>query len=128
MSVGLASLLLGRDELVLAAIHGWSLGRLLQACGFAFGVNRQSNVPGAQQRLANISVFGIVVEGNQPIAVRTVRLQPVADPVRALAKYLRAFRAFDFDFFIDHEMSPEFKGEVCVPRLNGVFEGSLKLS
>ncbi|MGB9115239.1 hypothetical protein [Bradyrhizobium sp.] len=102
--------------------------RLFQTCSFALGFNRQSDFPGAQQRFANISVFRTAVERDQPVAVRAIGLKPVADPVRALAKYLRAFRALDFDFFIDHEMLPNSKNAVCDPRLNGWFEGSLKLS
>jgi hypothetical protein len=116
------------DALVLAAIGDRSLCRLCQACGFALGFQRRSRFPGAHERFANIYVFRTIVEGNQPIAVRTIGLKSVADPVRALAKYLRAFRAFDFDFFIDHEMPLSLKGAVCVPRLNGVFELSLKFS
>jgi hypothetical protein len=38
------------------------------------------------------------------IAVLAVRLEPVADFLRPLSEYLRAFRAFDFYFFVDHEM------------------------
>jgi hypothetical protein len=30
----------------------------------------------------------------------------VADILRPLSKYLRAFRAFDSHFFVDHEIAP----------------------
>jgi hypothetical protein len=95
---------LGRDELELAAICDGSLCRLRQTGAFALVFKRQSHFPGAQERFTNISVFRIAVERNQPIAMRTVGLKPVADSLGALAKYLRAFRAFDSDFFVDHEM------------------------
>jgi hypothetical protein len=38
--------------------------------------------------------------------VPAVRLGPVADILRPLSEYLRAFRAFDFHFFVDHENGP----------------------
>jgi hypothetical protein len=102
------------------------LCRLFQTCGLAVRFNRQPDVAGAQQRFADISVFGTAVERNQAIAVRAIGLEPVAYPMRALAKYLRTFRAFDSDFFVDHEMPLSLKGAVCVPRLNCGFEDWLK--
>src|ERR1019366_3010772 len=80
-----------RAELELAAVCDLSLCRLLQTGASALGFNRQSHFPGTRERPANIFVFRTAVERNQPIAMRAVGLKPVADTMRALAKYLRAF-------------------------------------
>src|ERR1700730_16728975 len=71
---------------------------------FGPGFNRHSHLFGAHESPADIPVFRTGIERNQPIAVLAVRLEPVADFLRTLAEYLRAFRAFDFYFFVDHEM------------------------
>ncbi|MGC2810023.1 MAG: hypothetical protein WA303_06555 [Bradyrhizobium sp.] len=47
-----------------------------------------------------------------------VDLEAVADFLRALTEKLRAFRTFDFDFFIDHGIGP--KNISCFPELNGL--------
>ncbi|HWZ06298.1 MAG TPA: hypothetical protein VNY53_05230, partial [Bradyrhizobium sp.] len=65
--------------------------------------DRPPHFPGARQRLADILVIGAHVEGDQPIAMLAIGLKSVADLAGALAKNLRAFRAFDFDLFVDHE-------------------------
>jgi hypothetical protein len=46
--------------------------------------------------------------------VGAVRLEPVADFLRPLSKYLRAFRAFDFYFFLDHEMPPKLNAGILL--------------
>jgi hypothetical protein len=60
---------------------------------------------GTRQRTADVSILRRGVEGNQAVAVHAVDLKAIADSLRALAKNLRAFRAPDSDFFIDHESS-----------------------
>jgi hypothetical protein len=69
------------------------------------GFKRHSHVSGAHESPADIPVFRTGIESNQPIAVLAVRLKPVADFLRPLPEYLRAFCAFDFYFFVGHEMS-----------------------
>jgi hypothetical protein len=44
-----------------------------------------------------------------------VRLEPVADFLRPLSEHLRAFRAFDFYFFVDHEMPLNSMSAFCFP-------------
>jgi hypothetical protein len=87
--------------LELAAIADLALRR-----GFALGpvFKRQSHLFGAHESPADIPVLRAAIERNQPIAVLAVRLEPVADSLSPLPEYLRALRAFDFDFFVDHEM------------------------
>jgi hypothetical protein len=113
---------------VLAAIEDRSRRRLCEARAAAFVLQRQPHFLGAHERFANISVVRTVVEGNQPIAMPAIGLKSVADPLRAKAKDLRAFRAFDFDFIVDHESFPAIESAVCVPGLNGVCAVSLKFS
>jgi len=67
------------------------------------GFQRHSHFFGAHESPADIYIFRSGVKRNQPIAVLTVRLKPVAYSLRPLPKYLRAFRALYFDFFVDHE-------------------------
>jgi hypothetical protein len=71
---------------------------------FGTGFNRHSYFFGVLESPADISIFRTCIECNQPIAVLAVRLEPVADFLRALSGYLRAFRASYFYFFVDHEM------------------------
>jgi hypothetical protein len=71
---------------------------------FGLGFNRHSHLFGARESPSDIPVFRTGIERNQSIAVLAVRLEPVADFLRPLSEYLRAFRAFDFYFFVDHEM------------------------
>jgi hypothetical protein len=73
---------------------------------FGLGFNRHSHLFGAHESPADIPVVRTGIERNQPIAVLAVRLEPVADFLRTLSQYLRAFRAFDFYSFVDHEMLP----------------------
>jgi hypothetical protein len=71
---------------------------------FGLSFNRHSHFFGAHESPADIPVFRTGIERNQPIAMLAVRLEPVADFLRRLSEYLRAFRASDFYFFVDHEM------------------------
>jgi hypothetical protein len=66
---------------------------------------------GVRQRAPDISIFRTSVEGDQPVAMCAIDLKPVADFSRMLPKHLRAFRAFYFDAFVDHE-SPRFDGHL----------------
>ncbi|SRR6266404_2222368 len=67
------------------------------------GFQRHSHFFGAHESPADIYIFRSGVKRNQSIAVPAVRLKPVAYSLRPLPKNLRAFRAFYFDFFVDHE-------------------------
>jgi len=108
--------------LVLAAIHHRRRCLLQgEAGGLAFGFKGQSHFPGARERLANIPVFRSAVERNQSVAVLAIGLKPVADLLRALAEELRAPRAFDFDFVVDHEISPNRKAGA--KEVQSAFEG-----
>jgi hypothetical protein len=92
-----------------------TVGRKLELASIADGTLRRNFVfrPGLKQHHAHlfgvhespadIPVFRSAIERNQPIAMRAVGLEPVADFLRPLAEYLRAFRAFDFYFVVDHE-------------------------
>jgi hypothetical protein len=86
---------------VLTAIAGRTFRR-----GFALGpgLKRHSQFPGMHESPADISVVRTGIEGNHPVAMLTVGLEPVADSLCPLPEYLRAFRAFDSYFFFDHEM------------------------
>jgi hypothetical protein len=88
-------------KLELAAIADLALRRRFVS---RLGFKRHSHVSGAHESPADIPVFRTGIESNQPIAVLAVRLKPVADFLRSLSEYLRAFCAFDFYFFVDHEM------------------------
>jgi hypothetical protein len=66
------------------------------------GFKCHSHFFGALEGSADISIVRTRIEGNEPIAVLAVRLEPIADFLRPLPEYLRAFRAFDFYFFVDH--------------------------
>jgi hypothetical protein len=46
--------------------------------------------------------------------VGAVRLEPVADFLRPLSKYLRAFSAFNFYFFVDHENAPNLNAGILL--------------
>jgi hypothetical protein len=110
------------SRLELAAIAGLALRRR-----FVFGprVKRHSHLFGAHESPADIPVFRTRIERNQPIAVLAVRLEPVANFLSPLAEYLRAFRAFDFDLFVDHGMLRS--QAVYFPRLKRLFKSLLKL-
>jgi hypothetical protein len=90
-----------RDRLELTAIADLAWRRRFFS---RLGFKRHSHVSGARESPADIPVFRTGIESNQPIAVLAVRLKPVADFLRPLPEYLRAFCAFDFYFFVDHEM------------------------
>jgi hypothetical protein len=111
-----------RDRLVLTAIagrdfrHGFALGP---------GFKRHSHFLGAHESPADISVFRTGIERNQLIAVLAVNLEPVADFLRPLPEYLRAFRAFDSYFVFDHEMPLNSMLAVSSPWFKDVFTGLL---
>jgi hypothetical protein len=88
---------------------------------------RHSHLFGAHERPADIPVFRTAIERNEQIAVLAVRLEPVADFLSPLPEYLRAFRAFDFDLFVDHEMLRNQSQAFCLARLKRLFEDLLKL-
>jgi hypothetical protein len=71
---------------------------------FGSGFNHHSYFFGVLESPADIPIFRTGIKRNQLIAVLAVRLEPIADFLRPLSEYLRAFRAFDFYFFVDHEM------------------------
>jgi hypothetical protein len=88
---------------------------LRQTFGFWPGFKHHANLFGARESPADIPVFRSGIERNQPIAMLAVRLEPVADFLRPLSEYLRAFRAFDFYFFVDHEMPLNSIAAFCLP-------------
>jgi hypothetical protein len=88
----------------------------------------RANFLGADQSFADIAVIDRHVEGDQAIAVLAIGLKTRAYPLRALAEHLRALRAFDSDFVVDHECpSWNYSGTFCASGLKAVFEPSLKL-
>ena len=93
--------LLWQDKLLLTEIADRALQH---AFVFGLGIKRHSHLLGAHESAADIPIFRTGIERNQPIAVLAVRLKPVADFLRPLSEHLRASRAFDFYFFVDHEM------------------------
>ncbi|MGZ5874909.1 MAG: hypothetical protein ACXWKP_22645 [Bradyrhizobium sp.] len=81
-----------------------AVGDLAWRRGFGFGrFECRAYLFGAREGPADISIFRTDIKRNQPIAVLAVGLESVADPLRPFAEYLRAFGAFDFHFFVDHE-------------------------
>jgi hypothetical protein len=84
---------------------------------FAFwpGFKHHAHLFGAHESPADIPIFRSGIERDQPIAMLAVRLEPVADFLRPLPEYLRAFRAFDFYFFVDHEMPLNSMAAFCFP-------------
>jgi len=90
----------GREKLELTAIADRALRH---AFGFGPRFKRHSHLFGAHESPADVSIFRIDIERDQPIAVLAVCLEPVADLLRPFSEYLRTFRAFDFHLFVDHE-------------------------
>jgi hypothetical protein len=90
-----------------------ALGHDLRACHF----KRNSYFFSAHEGTTDIPVLSTCVERDQSVAVLTVRLKSVADILRPLSEYLRAFGAFDFDFIINHEMDLKSKIAVSYPEL-----------
>jgi hypothetical protein len=79
------------------------------------GFKHHAHLFGAHESPADIPIFRSGIERDQPIAMLAVRLEPVADFLRPLPEYLRAFRAFDFYFFVDHEMPLSSLAAFCFP-------------
>jgi hypothetical protein len=88
---------------------------LLHTCGLGPGVKCHSHFFRVHESPADVSVLRTGIERNEPIAVLAVGLEPVADLLRPLPEYLRAFRAFNSYFFFDHEMSPDSMRAFCLP-------------
>jgi hypothetical protein len=103
-----------RDKLVLTAIGDRGLRRTF---GLGPGFKCHSHFLGAHQSPADISIFRTGIERNHPIAVMAVRLVPVADSLRPLPEYLRALRASDSYFFLDHEMPLNSIPAFCPPMI-----------
>jgi hypothetical protein len=78
------------------------------------GFKHHAHLFGAHESPADIPILRSGIERNQPIAMLAVGLEPVADFLRPLPEHLRAFRAFDFYFFVDHEMPPELNGSIVL--------------
>jgi hypothetical protein len=87
---------LGNGLAILALRHTSVLGPAFKCDSRFFGTHESPT---------DVSVFRAGIECNELIAALAVRLEPVADLLRTLSKYLRALRAFDFHFFVDHEIS-----------------------
>ena len=77
------------------------------------GFERNSHFSSAHESATDIPVLRGRIEGNEPIAMLAVHLKSVADSLRSLTEYLRALRAFDFDFVVNNEMCP--KNTFCYP-------------
>jgi hypothetical protein len=88
------------DELELTAIGNRACRH---ACGFGLIFKSHSDLFGALQGPADISIVRSAVERDQPVAVLAIRLESVADLLGPFPEDLRALRAFDFDFFFRHE-------------------------
>jgi hypothetical protein len=89
-------------KLELTAIADRALGYTF-VLGLCFKCH--SHFLGALECSMNISILRAGIERYQPIAVLAVRLEAIADFLRPLSEYLRAFGAFNFYFFVNHEMS-----------------------
>src|SRR5664279_4175999 len=87
---------------------------------------RRPYLLGAREGAADIAIFRQGIKRNQPIAVLAVGLESVADPLRPFPEYLRALRAFDFHFFVDHECSLTERQDSAVLRFKVLFRRSLK--
>ena len=91
-------------------------------------LDHRADLLGVDQGFSDIAVIHRRIEGDQAIAVLAIGLKTRAYPLRALAKDLRALRAFDSDFVVDHECPFwNYRGTVWASGLKGVFEPSLKL-
>jgi hypothetical protein len=112
-----------RGRLELAAIGDRGRGG---AFGLGPGFKQHSHIPGTHESPADVSVFRTAIESDQPVAVQTIYLKTVADFLRPFSKYLRAFRAFDFYFFVNHEMPLDFAPELAFARLKGLCRALLK--
>jgi hypothetical protein len=76
-----------------------------RSLGCTFVVKCHSHFFSAFERSTDISIVRASIERYYPIAVLAVRLEAIANVSRPLAEYLRAFGAFNFYFFVSHEMS-----------------------
>jgi len=61
-----------------------------------------SHVLSALECTSDVVVVRAAVEGEQLQTMRTLHLKAITNPLDPLAKYHRAFRAFDFDLSFDH--------------------------
>jgi hypothetical protein len=93
-----------------------SLNRYFQAAGF----ERISYFFGAREGTTDICVLGTAIERDQSIAVLAVRLKSVTNFLRSLSEYLRAFRAFDFYFFVNHGMPQKAKRAFSYSEFKGL--------
>jgi hypothetical protein len=80
--------------------------RYLWACRF----ERNSYFFCIHEGTADVPVFGIGVERDQSVAMLAIRLVFIADILRPLPEYLRAFCAFDFDFIVNHGTPQKLNG------------------
>src|SRR5438874_2661538 len=74
---------------------------------FARRFDCASHVLSALECTSDVVVVGAAVEGEQLQTMRTLHLKAIANPLDPLAKYHRAFRAFDFDFSFDHRCASD---------------------
>jgi hypothetical protein len=89
---------------VLAAVHDrHRSGFRGDRSRFAGSLDLVTNLLGATQRLADIAILRGRIKRDQPIAVRAIGLEVGADSLCSLAEDLRALRAFDSDFVVDHD-------------------------
>lgn len=110
-NTGNSGVIVGRETLELTAITDRALRQTL---ALGPGFEYRPHFFGAHERAADISVFRTGIERDEPIAVLAIGLEPVADFLRPLPEYLRAFRASDFDYFVDHEKLPKFNAGILL--------------
>jgi hypothetical protein len=82
------------------------------SAGLPCHFRHKSHFPCVGEGAADVPVLGSGVERNQPVAVPAVGLKSVADFLRPLPEDLRALRAFDFYFFVNHGMPEGLKGQL----------------
>jgi hypothetical protein len=82
-------------------------------CNLRLRFERNPHFFSTHESATDIPVLRTRIERNESIAMLAAHLKSVADSLRSLTEYLRALRAFDFDFFVNHEMCP--KNTFCYP-------------
>src|ERR1700682_571778 len=75
--------------------------------GLGSHFQRRSDFSCARQCPTDVGVFRAELEGDEPVAMLAVDLKTGPDLLRALPEYLGALRAFNSDFFINHEIHPK---------------------
>lgn len=117
-STGNSGVICGREKLELTAIADRALR---QTWAFGPGLEYRSHFFGAHESAADISIFRTGIERDEPIAVLAIGLEPVADFLRPLPEYLRAFGASSI-----MKNSLNSMQQFCFRSFKGLFKGLLK--